>query len=396
MIVLKIGIFGGTFDPPHKGHTSAAAAALRTLELDKLLVIPAFQPPGKALSEDGPTPEERLSMTRTAMQSLQKLRVSDLELRRGGTSYTVDTVNELAERYRGSTLYLLMGIDQLRCVEQWKDYTDILNKVTIAVCTRREEDGRELRRLSEDISRLHGTRVQFIEHEEVPISSTDLRAMLPQRRGREYLDEQVYSEIIRRRYYGARPDFVWLREKAYAMLNPARVAHVMGCEKVAAALARRWGADEDKAREAAILHDITKKENLKTQLQLCRKYEIVPDEMEQTEGKLLHAKTGAAIAKHEFGCDDGVCNAICWHTTGRENMTLLDKVIYMADYIEPNREFEGVDALRDAAFENIDKALLMGFQMSVDDMNSRGVTLHPRTIGALQWIKKEMRDKENR
>lgn len=390
---MKIGIFGGTFDPPHRGHRAAAAAALKQLELDGLLVIPASKPPHKAPSEAGPGPYERLRLTEICMAGLEGLFVSDMELRRGGVSYTADTVRELAARYRGAKLFLLLGTDQLLAFEQWRDFEYILGEVTLAVCTRREEDTRRLRYAADELSRRYNAKIRFLLHEEVPISSTDLRDLLPLRRGREYLEEDVYREILRRGYYRARPDYGWLRERAYEMLTPSRVAHVQGCEETAVALARRWGADEDRAREAAILHDITKKDNLKTQLHLCGKYGIIPDEMEKTEGKLLHSKTGAAIAQYEFGCDSEVFEAIYWHTTGRENMALLDKVMYMADYIEPNRNFPGVDELREAAFSDIDKALLMGFQMSVDDMTSRGVKLHPRTVGALQWIKDKSVDK---
>ena len=110
--------------------------------------------------------------------------------------------------------------------------------------------------------------------------------------------------------------------------------------------------------------------------------------MERHEGKLLHSKTGAGIAKYEFGCDDEVYGAIYWHTTGKEDMGLLEKVIYMADYIEPNRDFEGVEELRRLAYEDLDRALEMGFKMSIDDMQSRGIVPHARTLGALRYITK--------
>ena len=172
------------------------------------------------------------------------------------------------------------------------------------------------------------------------------------------------------------------------MLEPKRVAHVKGCEEEAVRLALRWGADVERAREAAILHDITKKEKLPEQLRLCEKYGILLDDMEREEGKLLHSKTGAGIAKYEFGCDDEVFGAIFWHTTGKEDMALLEKVIYMADYIEPNRDFDGVEELRRLAYVDLDRALELGFSMSIEDMRSRGIVPHARTLGALCYISK--------
>ena len=86
--------------------------------------------------------------------------------------------------------------------------------------------------------------------------------------------------------------------------------------------------------------------------------------------------------------DDEVYGAIYWHTTGKEDMALLEKVIYMADYIEPTRDFEGVEELRRLAYTDLDRALELGFQMSIDDMTGRNITPHDRTLGALAWIKK--------
>ena len=121
------------------------------------------------------------------------------------------------------------------------------------------------------------------------------------------------------------------------------------------------------------------------QLRLCAKYGIIPDELERENGKLLHAKTGAAVAKFEFGSDDEVVEAIRWHTTGRPNMTTLEKVLYMADYMEPTRDFPGVEELRRLAYEDLDRAMVLGFEMSLEDILSRGETPHKNTLAALQW-----------
>lgn len=386
---MKIGIFGGTFNPPHMGHVAAAREAAGALGLDKLLVIPDAQPPHKELAAGSPEDAERLELARAAFNGVKKCRVSDMELRRGGRSYTVDTVRRVREKYPGAKLFLLMGTDMLLCFEEWREFEEILRLVTLAVFARRDGERERIFRASENLRLRYGANVRTVELDEVEVSSTEIRELLPQRRGRELLPDPVYGEIVKKRLYGARPEFEWLREKAYAMLEPKRIAHVRGCEEEAARLALRWGADVEKAREAGILHDITKKEKLDEQLRLCAKYGILLDEMERSEGKLLHAKTGAGIAKYEFGCDDEVYGAIFWHTTGKEGMGLLEKVIYMADYIEPNRDFDGVEVLRHLAYEDLDRALELGFTMSIEDMRSRNIVPHARTLGALEWIRKE-------
>ena len=150
-------------------------------------------------------------------------------------------------------------------------------------------------------------------------------------------------------------------------------------------LARKWGEDPENAAEAGILHDITKKLVLSDQLILCQKYGIINDNAEEHNFKLLHAKTGAAVARAQFGVSDEVYNAIRWHTTGKPDMTLLEKIIYMADYIEPNRDFPGVEKLRELAYEDLDKAMALGLEMSLEDIRSYGQEPYKDTVQAYEW-----------
>ncbi len=391
---MKLGIYGGTFDPPHKGHSTAASAAIKKLGLDKLLIIPAAQPPHKKLPNDVPSAEIRFELARLEMAGVKKAIVSDIEIIRGGRSYTVDTVLEVAEKYPDADLYLLMGTDMLLSFEAWRDFRVIMDKATLAVFSRGDGEYEKLVWFAGELTRKYGAKVQVIPNNAVEISSTDLRGLLKLRRGREYLEESAYGEIIRHRLYSARPDFQWLRDRAYAMLKPSRIPHVQGCEIEARFLARRWREDPDRAGEAAILHDVTKKENLEVQLRLCKKYGIIPDNVEGKDTKLLHSITGAAIARYEFGCEEDICDAIRWHTTGRAGMTLLEKIIYLADYIEPTRNFPGVEKLREISYTDIDNALELGFSMSLDEMKREGITPHVNTVKALEWIRDIKKDKD--
>jgi nicotinate-nucleotide adenylyltransferase len=102
--------------------------------------------------------------------------------------------------------------------------------------------------------------------------------------------------------------------------------------------------------------------------------------------KLLHSKTGAAFSRDLFGVCDKVYEGIRWHTTAKPDMTLFEKIIYLADYIEPNRDFEGVDELRALAYEDIDKAMILGLEMSLEDLKQRGAEPHRNSAGALEWL----------
>ena len=108
--------------------------------------------------------------------------------------------------------------------------------------------------------------------------------------------------------------------------------------------------------------------------------------MERISVKLLHSKTGAALARHLYGQPEEICQAIFWHTTGKADMTRLEKIIYLADYMEPNRDFPGVEELRKLCYEDLDAALQMGLEMSIEELRERGVPIHRNTQGALDWL----------
>ena len=118
---------------------------------------------------------------------------------------------------------------------------------------------------------------------------------------------------------------------------------------------------------------------------LCGQYGIVLDPLEQKALKLLHAKTGAAIARHVYGVDDAVYQAILYHTTGRAGMSLLEKILYLADYIEPSREFANdpdVVRLRETVYEDLDRGLLLGLTMTIEEMEGMGNPVHHDTLDA--------------
>ncbi len=386
---MRIGIYGGTFNPPHTGHRKAAREAIGALGLDKLLVIPTAEPPHKELPEESAGPEQRLELARLCFGGLEGAEVSPLELERGGKSYTADTVAELRRLYPEAELWLIMGGDMFLSLEKWYKSGELLREAGIAVSARADERERILAE-AEKLRRERGARVRFIDQPPIIISSTALRDCLRRAEGREYLTEETYAYIVKNRLYGARAELGWLREQAVKLLDPRRVPHVLGVEQEAVRLAERWGAEVYDAAAAGILHDITKKCNDKEQLQLCEKYGTMIDNLEREIPKLLHAKTGADLAWHEFGVSPAIREAIRWHTTGRENMSLLEKIIYLADYIEPNRSFEGLDRLRALAYEDLDEALRLGLQMSLDEMEERCIVPHPNSLRALRYIEKEL------
>lgn len=382
---MKVCVYGGSFNPPHIGHIAAAKAALGQLHPDKMLVVPDRAAPHKDMAEDTPAPERRLELAKLSFGDIPGVEVSDMEVRRAGKSYTADTLRELTERWPDARIYLLVGTDMLCTFEQWRGFEWILQNAVLAAAARGESEREEIDDAARRLRDKYGARVEIINAPAVPASSTELREALRAGQGCKLMHPAAYACVIQHRLYGAKPQREWLREQAYSMLKPKRVPHVRGVESEAERLARRWGTDPELAAEAGILHDITKKLDLNQQLLLCEKYGIITDELERTNEKLLHSKTGAAVARDRFGVCDEVYQAIFWHTTGKPDMTMPEKVLYMADYIEPTRDFDGVERLRALAYEDIDAAMELGLRMSLEDVVSRGNRPHKNSAAALEW-----------
>lgn len=177
-----------------------------------------------------------------------------------------------------------------------------------------------------------------------------------------------------------------LEEVVCALLDPKRIDHVLGCRDTAVALAKRWGADENDAARAGLLHDITKVFDGPAQLTLAREYGIILDDFSATNPKTLHALTGAYAAREMFGENDAVFHAIESHTTGKANMNMLETIIYVADYMEPTRDFPGVEKLRYLTTVDMKKALQFGLEMTLEHLKEQGACVSPASREALEYL----------
>ncbi len=381
---MDIAIYGGSFNPPHLGHIEAARAVAEQLHPDRFLVIPCNITTHKQEEQESISPEDRFELCKLAFRDVDGAEVSDIELARGGMSYTAETVEQLRRLCPDDEITLVLGADLLSGLEDWYRAGYILENCTLAVLSREEGD-EETESRCEHLRRDCGAKVRLIEHVPVSMSSRDIRHRLRFRQGADMLAGDVYAEIIRRRLYEAQPELRWLRAQAMELIKPGRIAHVTGCESEAVMLARRWGEDLETAAEAGILHDITKKQKFDEQLILCRKYGIIPDETELRCPQLLHALTGAAFARDRFGVPDAVYEAIRWHTTGKPDMTLLEKIIYLADMTEPTRSFDGIDRLRALCLEDIDGAMALALELSLEHIRRQNIEPHMNSVEAYIW-----------
>ena len=386
----KIGIYGGTFDPPHLGHIRAAQAAIDALHLDRLLLIPASCSPGKtpAQAED----HHRLEML--SLSAGEKMEVCDLELRRGGISYTVDTLTQLRAMYPDAKLHLFVGSDAFLHLDSWKDPDGIFSLAEICVfCRGGKKEAQKLREQKEYLEQ-RGASICLLDNPVTEISSSNLRRLLAFGCGKEFLPESVCDYIRGNGLYNTQKNWKnlpmeQLEQVVISLLNPNRVRHTLGCRDTAVELARRWGADETDAARAGILHDVTKALDGPLQLTLCEAYGKMLSDFSRKYPKTLHALTGSLVAECVFGENSKVVEAIASHTTGKADMTTLQKIIYVADYMEPCRDFPGVDKLRHLAFADLDAALKLGLEMTLEHLARQGSEVSPESRDALRFLNRK-------
>ncbi|MBZ4645108.1 MAG: hypothetical protein PWR27_1452 [Petroclostridium sp.] len=178
-----------------------------------------------------------------------------------------------------------------------------------------------------------------------------------------------------------------MMDKLKGMLTPGRFRHSIGVRDTAIELAKLYGCDAEKARIAGLLHDCAKDIKKQQILQLCDKFDIVLDNISKAEMQLIHGPLGAKIAQHQFGIvDEEILEAVHYHTVAKAEMTTLCKIIYLADFIEPNRDFPGVDKLRRIAYKDLNQAILMAIDNTIRFVLSLGKLIHPNTIDARNYI----------
>ena len=394
---MKTGIYGGAFDPPHVGHLDNVKTVCATLGLDRLIVIPSAVSPHKPRSPLSPPPEERLKLCQMAFENIPSVEVSDIEILSSEVSYTYVTLTKLKELWPEDEFSFIMGSDMLFSFARWRK-PDVIASIAEIVYLNRGSDEAELKACEDMLKEKLGAKVTRVDNVHIDISSSRLRKLIPLGCSFSWLPEDVFERIMEQGYYDSRPDpsseesvLAWSLRR----VSPKRGEHIKGCVEIAVELAERYGADPRSAYLAAALHDVTKEARGREQLQLCKKYGIMPDAVQSETPHLLHAHTGAAVAKELLDMSDEVCSAIANHTTGRPHMSLLDKIICLADYIEPTRAFEGVDSIRQLAKIDLDAALLASLKSTISHLKKSGESIHPLTEETIKWLESMGKDKKN-
>jgi len=192
---------------------------------------------------------------------------------------------------------------------------------------------------------------------------------------------EINGSILK--YCGEKMDYEYILTRLSKMLSPKRLQHSIGVSKTAEEMAERFGGDKVKAGLAGLLHDAAREVPVADLLPRAQAFGIVVSDIEKAEPILLHAPISAKLAESKFDIHDAeILQAIFLHTTGGAHMSLLDKIIYLADVIEPGRNFGGLEEIRAMAHSDLDKALLLALDQSIAYILEDGGLIHPATIEA--------------
>lgn len=185
-----------------------------------------------------------------------------------------------------------------------------------------------------------------------------------------------------------------IKLKVESRLTPKRFKHVLGVVEAAKKLGEIYDESIEKVQLGAILHDYAKNMKIEELLEVAIKNNIQLDEIEIESSELIHGKVGAFLVKYDLKIEDeDILNAIENHTMGRKNMSKLEKIICLADYIEPGRAFPGVEKLRKLAGKDLDKALLKALDNTIKYLIEEGQVIHPRTLETRNYLLKIVREK---
>lgn len=329
---MKIGIYGGSFDPIHQGHTNVAQYAIQDLTLDKLIFVPTNISPFKSKIKPVKA-QDRLNMINLVLED--KMEVSDFEIKRGGVSYTIDTLKYFKHKYPNDELFLILGSDNLTKLDKWKNIDEISKLAQIVIFKRQKK-----------INKINAKKFNAIilNNPIWDFSSTEFK--------KGYLDSVDDKVIDYIQAHG-----LYLEKIIHSMLSAKRAKHCLSTGDFAAELAKKHGLNARQAYLAGIMHDIAKEWELEQSKMYIQ--EFTPQFISAKRHE-LHQICGYIWAKYQYKIQDQeILHAILVHTTldDRENMQItdLDKIVFIADKICQGRRFEGIQKLRELVFDNLNE-----------------------------------------
>ncbi len=366
---MRIGIFGGTFNPIHEGHVRMAKHYVRELELDKLIIIPTKYPPHKT-ARDLASSKDRLEMCRIAFSEMPNVEISDMEMKRPGKSYTVLTIRQLREKYPNDKLFLLVGGDMFRSFHNWYEFQEILLNCTLCTVARERGELQDLMRHRIILSQ-YSENLIILEMPILELSSTEIRQRLRNKQDcMHLLPHSVYGYVRKHQLYEGDAEHEAAIERyteaIRKLLKPSRFEHSVNVAQRAAALADLFGEDVKKAEIAGLLHDICKNMSEEEQLHWMKKSAIIFDKPFWDQPHLWHGFAAAEYIREELGISDPeILEAVRYHTVGKADMTTFEKIIFLADLTSAERDYPDVQDVRDTVEESLDAGMKVAMEFII-------------------------------
>lgn len=390
---MRYGVFGGTFDPFHPGHLSMITGALDSGKIDKVLVIPSGYPPKKDAHLLTPAPY-RYYMTKQALKNKENCQVLSLEVRTPRISYTVHTLSALREQRiiaPGDELFLMYGTDILFEIETWYHPEILFREARLLLACRPGILHRDTLAKVTELEQKYQVEISFFSIEGLEISSREIRTD----RSFEKLDFSVRQFVHKNDLYPSDNPLRHLQDNTHRLLfeygtilideiSEQRILHSMNTALLAIRYAVDFGADPDEAAIAGLLHDCAKELPLKKQAELANKTAQTDAAMDNA---VLHAPAGYSYACERYGImNTNILSAIRYHTTGRADMTKLEKVIFLADKLEPGRSYTDLTPIRETASYDLDAAVLLCLEAVSVSFARKGCSIHPDSEMALKSL----------
>lgn len=394
----QVGIVGGTFDPFHNAHLKMGIEAQKQFKLDEVVFMPTGDPPHKSIKTITPG-MQRMEMVRLAIEHYENFSVSDIELKRVGTTYTVETLEQLTQENPNTDYYYIVGADSLDYMEYWYRPETICRLCTILAVRRSTQSLERVMEVAKHLKQVFGASVFVLDCSEMDVSSTEIRHLVQEGASIEaFVDKRVADYIWQHHLYtGGIMDINIkdLKKSLKKTLDEGRYEHTIGVSYTAICMAMKFGVNLKKAELAGLLHDCAKCISDSNKISQCRKAGISISEAEMKNPSLLHAKLGAYLVNQKYGITDlDIIGAVRWHTTGKANMTTLQKIIFTADYIEPGRnKAPNLDKIRKTSFEDLDLAVYMILKDTIDYVKLRGLAMDTTTLQAYQYYKNACEDR---
>lgn len=390
----KVGILGGTFNPIHNGHINIAKAALTECGLDEVWFIPNGCPPHKNI-EDSITAISRYNMVSATVSREANFYINDIELSSIDYNYTHITLRELHEAFPNNSYYFIMGEDSLESFGSWRKPELICQYATIVVATR-SNNSTSIVNLISDYSKKYNSKFILLHCDYIDVSSTALRnkmisdgldfeANIPIEASKYIHEHMLYEDIN----YSKFASYEDIKADLSDILKPTRYEHTMGVMFTAINLGMRYDVPLELCRYAGLLHDNAKSYTKEELIKFCEEKGIAITKSEYKAPHLLHCKVGAYIAENKYNVDDvRILNAILNHTTGAPDMSLLEQIVFVADYIEPRRyKANRLSEIRAMAYYDIDIATAMILQDTINYLKDIDAYIDERTINTYEYYK---------